>query len=150
LAEIKVPMECTPSKQAFIRFQAIYYLYQGQRWEFVAQLGMVSSWQLLRWVHAFNARGIDGLVPKARPGRARKLSREVFVEKVLPVVREPAKVQETHWTGVKLHGWLKSQLQIELGSSTLLRYLHEHDFRTQGAATLARRPRSSAGREVCG
>lgn len=129
LTEIKVAMECTPSKQAFIRLQAIYYLYQGKPWDFVAQLGMVSSRQLLRWVHVFNARGIDGLVPKVRPGRARKLSQEAFVEKVLPVVREPAKAQETHWTGVKLHGWLKRHFQVQLGYSTLLRYLHENDFR---------------------
>jgi len=48
---------------------------------------------------------------------------------VLPVVRQPQAVQEQHWTGVKLHGWLRQQLQIQLGYSTLLRYLHEQDFR---------------------
>jgi len=33
-----------------------------------------------------------------------------------------------HWTGVKLHGYLKAQLQVELGYSTTVRWLHELNF----------------------
>ncbi len=122
-------MHCTPTKKGFIRLQAIYYLYQGKPWEFAAELGMVSERQLLRWVKLFNARGIDGLVAKPKSGRRRVIDKELFAEKILPVVREPVQAQQTHWTGIKLHGWLQTELKIELGYSTLLRYLHEHDFR---------------------
>jgi hypothetical protein len=30
---------------------------------------------------------------------------------------------------VKLHGWIKENLQTQLGYSTTVRYLHEHDYR---------------------
>ncbi len=122
-------MECTPSKKGFIRLQAIYYLHQDHGWDFVAQLGMVTHRQLLRWVRAFNERGIDGLVPKPKPGRTRALSKEMFVEKVLPVVRAPGQAQQTHWTAIKLHGWLKAEFKVQLSYSTVLRYLHAEDFR---------------------
>lgn len=69
------------------------------------------------------------MLPKVSSGRSRKLEVQRFIAEVLPVVRQPQTVQEQPWTGVKLHGWLKQQLQVELGYSTLLRYLHEQDFR---------------------
>lgn len=122
-------MDCTPSKKVFIRLQAIAQLYREEPWERVAVLSRVSERQLLRWLKLFNARGIDGLIPRASSGRARKLEMERFAKDVLPVVRQPEQAQERHWTGVKLHGWLKEQFKVELSYSTLLRYLHEHDFR---------------------
>ncbi|HEY9175509.1 MAG TPA: IS630 family transposase [Verrucomicrobiae bacterium] len=129
LEEIERAMDCTPSKKVFIRLQALAALYRGQSWERVVSLSRVGERQLLRWIHLFNVRGIDGLIPRASSGRARKLDAQRFAQEVLPVVRHPQKVQEQHWTGVKLHGWLKQQLQVELSYSTLLRYLHEQDFR---------------------
>ena len=33
-----------------------------------------------------------------------------------------------HWTGVKLHGYLKEQLALELGYRTTVRWLHELNF----------------------
>lgn len=129
LEELELAMDCTPAKKVFIRLQAIVQLYRDEPWERAVILSRVSERQLLRWIHLFNARGIDGLIPKASSGRARKLDPQRFIAEVLPVVRQPAQAQETHWTGVKLHGWLKQQFQVELSYSTLLRYLHEQDFR---------------------
>lgn len=129
LEEVERAMDCTPSKKVFIRLQAIGQLYRQESWERVLALSRVSSRQLLRWIHLFNARGIDGLIPRASSGRARKLDTKRFVQEVLPVVRQPQQGREQHWTGVKLHGWLKQQFQVDLSYSTLLRYLHEHDFR---------------------
>ena len=129
LEEIERAMDCTPAKKVFIRLQAIAQLYQDEPWERVVALSRVSARQLLRWMHLFNARGIDGLIPRASSGRARKLAAERFAQEVLPVVRQPEAAAQQHWTGVKLHGWLKQQFQVDLSYSTLLRYLHEHDFR---------------------
>lgn len=129
IEEIERAMDCTPSKKVFIRLQAIGLLYQNESWERVLRLSRVSARQLLRWIHLFNVRGIDGLIPRASSGRARKLQTERFIKEVLPVVRHPAQAQQQHWTGVKLHGWLKQELQVDLSYSTLLRYLHEQDFR---------------------
>jgi len=47
---------------------------------------------------------------------------------LVPVLENPAQAGQVHWTGVKLHGYLKEQLQIELGYSTTVRWLHELNF----------------------
>ena len=43
----------------------------------------------------------------------------------MPVLENPSQAGELHWTGVKVHGWLKEQLGLEVGYSTTVRYLHE-------------------------
>src|SRR5690349_6506818 len=54
---------------------------------------------------------------------------QVSVEDLLvPVLEDPSKAGEQHWTGVKIHGWLKEQLAMELGYRTTIRYLHELDY----------------------
>ena len=47
---------------------------------------------------------------------------------LVPVLENPAQAGQVHWTGVKLHGYLKEQLQIELGYRTAIRWLHELDY----------------------
>jgi len=46
----------------------------------------------------------------------------------VPVLENPAQAGQVHWTGVKVHGYLKEQLSIELGYRTTIRWLHELDF----------------------
>ena len=43
----------------------------------------------------------------------------------MPVLENPGQAGEVHWTGVKLHGYLKEELGLEVGYSTTVRYLHE-------------------------
>jgi transposase len=47
---------------------------------------------------------------------------------LVPVLENPAQAGQVHWTGVKLHGYLKEQLQIQLGYSTTLRWLHDLNY----------------------
>ena len=41
------------------------------------------------------------------------------------MLENPRQAGELHWRGVKLHGYLKEQLGLEVGYSTTVRYLHE-------------------------
>ena len=50
-------------------------------------------------------------------------------ETILPLIEDPSLAGQSHWTAVKLHGWIKDSLQTQLGYSTTVRYLHEHDCR---------------------
>lgn len=43
----------------------------------------------------------------------------------MPLLEEPKKAAQEHWTGVKIYGWLTGQLAIEMGYRTTVRYLHE-------------------------
>ena len=47
---------------------------------------------------------------------------------LVPVLENPGQAGEVHWTGVKVHGWLKEQLELEVGYSTTMRYLHDLDY----------------------
>jgi transposase len=80
------------------------------------------------WIELFNRSGIDGLITRRRSGRPRKVKLERIRDLLLPVLEDPAQAGQAHWTGVKLHGFLKEKLSIELGYSTAVRWLHQLDF----------------------
>lgn len=122
-------MDAAPTKKEFIRVQAIYYLYKTDQWDLALELSLVSDRQLKRWIKAFNEQGIDGLVVKAPPGRAPKVTAAFFDEQVQPLLDDPSQAQQFHWTGVKLHGYLKTSLEIDFSYRSLIRHLHKHDYR---------------------
>lgn len=80
------------------------------------------------WVERFNAGGIDALITRGRPGCPRLAPLSTVRELLEPVLQDPAKAGQVHWTAVKLHGYLKEKLAIELGYRTTVRWLHELDF----------------------
>src|SRR6218665_1700386 len=116
-------MECTPTKKGFRRLQVISWLLMGRPVEDVSLLAGYSQRQILRYLHAFNQLGIDGLVPGRSSGRPRLMLQQDFIDKVLPVVEDPSIAGQSHWTAVQLHGWIKEQLQVDLSYGTTVRYL---------------------------
>ena len=107
---------------------AIRALLLGEAYESVYRIFNVSQRTLQRWVTRFNERGIDGLVEALRPGRPRRIAREQG-----PHLRElfahPEQVGQRHWTARKFHGYLNEKVGLEVGYSTVVRWLHEQDFR---------------------
>ena len=77
------------------------------------------------WIEMFNVGGIDALTTKGPAGRGRRVKLERLRDLLVPVLENPRQAGELHWTGVKLHGYLKEQLGLEVGYSTTVRYLHE-------------------------
>lgn len=128
LAEVRVAMACTPTKKGYRRLQALRWLYEGKSREEVAALSDFSLRQILRFITAFNLAGLDGLIPGRSAGRPRRLPQETVAAQILPVVADPALANQTHWTAVKLHGWIKQPFQTQLGYSTVVRYLHEQNY----------------------
>ncbi|WP_395753183.1 IS630 family transposase [Prosthecobacter sp.] len=129
LDEVRVAMDCTPTKKGFRRLQALLWLYEGKSREEVAALSRFSLRQVLRFIKAFNLAGLDGLIPGRSSGRSRILPKAQVAEKIVPIIEDPALAGQTHWTAVKLHGWIKEHLQTQLGYSTMVRYLHEQDYK---------------------
>lgn len=107
LDEVRVAMDCTPTKKGFRRLQALRWLYGGKSREAVAALSCFSPRQVLRFIQAFNLAGLDGLIPGRSSGRRRILRRQQVAENILPVIEDPSLAGQTHWTAVKLHGWIK-------------------------------------------
>ena len=127
-AELLVAMEAAPNKRSYRRLAAIRALLKGYSRAQVGELFGRSERMVRLWILCFNEGGIDALCSKPRPGRPRKIKLERLRELLVPVLEEPAQAAQEHWTGVKVHGWLKEQLAIELGYRTTIRYLHELDY----------------------
>ena len=80
------------------------------------------------WIECFNRGGIDALITRPKSGRPRKVKLERLRDLLVPVLENPAMAGQVHWTGVKLHGYLKEQLSVDLGYRTTIRWLHELNF----------------------
>ena len=126
--ELRVAMDAAPNKRSYIRLAAMRALLMGLSRQNVCQMFFRTDRMVRLWIERFNRGGIDALITKAPPGRRRKVKLERVRDLLLPVLENPAQAAEVHWTGVKVHGYLKDQLSIELGYRTTIRWLHELDF----------------------
>jgi len=121
-------MDCGCDNKAFRRLNAMHLLLIGADYPVVLRNSRVSDRMLRLWISRFNAQGIDGLTYRPRPGRPRKLESDKVASEVLPLLDNPALAGETHWTVVKLCGWLREKKEIDINYRTLVRYLHEHEY----------------------
>jgi transposase len=126
--ELRVAMEAAPTKRGYIRLNALRLLLSGTPRVTVCQIFCRSDRMVRLWIELFNRGGIDALLPRKSKGRPRKVKLERVRDLLLPVLADPAQAGVVHWTGVKLHGYLKEQLCIDLGYRTAVRWLHELDF----------------------
>lgn len=124
-----VAMEAAPNKRSYRRLVAIRALCKGFSRSQVVEIFGCSERVIRLWIVRFNLGGIDALTTKSPTGRPRKVKLEKLHGLLIPVLEDPSKAGEVHWTGVKLHGWLKEQLATDLGYRTTIRYLHELDYK---------------------
>ena len=125
LEDLRVAMEAAPNRRSYIRLAVIRSLLMGLERSVVAQQFCRTDRVVRLWIEMFNVGGIDALTSKGRPGRGRRVKLERLRDLLVPVLENPRQAGELHWTGVKLHGYLKEQLGLEVGYSTTVRYLHE-------------------------
>lgn len=128
LEELRVAMEAAPNKRSYVRLAAIRCLLLGYTRKEVCLIHDRTDRMVRLWITQFNRGGIDALITKPRPGRPRKVKLQRVRDLRLPVLENPAQAGQVHWTGVKLHGYLQAQLQLQLGYSTTIRWLHELNF----------------------
>lgn len=121
-------MEASPTKRGYIRLAVIRSLRMGIPRATVCQQFFRTDRMVRLWIECFNLGGIDALITRGRSGRPRKAKLQVVSDLLLPVLQDPAQAGQAHWTAVKLHGYLKEKLAIELGYRTTVRWLHELDF----------------------
>jgi len=129
LEELRVAMEAAPNKRSYIRLNAIRSLLLGLPRATLCQQFCRTDRMLRLWIEMYNRGGIDALITRPKPGRPRKVKLERLRDLLVPVLENPAQAGQVHWTGVKLHGFLQEQLQMQLGYSTTVRWLHELNYR---------------------
>jgi putative transposase len=128
MAELETAIKAAPTQRANDRLRAMKALVLGLDAPVVAELFSVSPRTLNNWVRAFNTQGIDGLIDDPRSGRPRTIP-EDQTERLRDLIRRPDRAELAHWTAKKFHGHLRDELQIEAGYSTVVRWLHEQNFR---------------------
>lgn len=121
-------MEAAPNKRSYIRLNALRCLLLGFDRQAVCQMFVRSDRTLRLWINMFNQGGIDALITKPRPGGPRKVKLQRLNDLLAPILQDPCQAGQVHWTGVKLHGYLKEKLQMELGYSTTVRWLHQLNY----------------------
>lgn len=126
--ELRVAMEAAPNKRSYIRLNALRCLLLGRDRNTVCLTFARTDRMVRLWIEQFNRGGIDALITRPKSGRPRKVKLERVQDLLLPVLADPTQAGQVHWTGVKLHGYLQEQLQVQLGYSTTVRWLHELDF----------------------
>ena len=122
-------MDCGPDHKSFRRLNAMHLLMIGTPYALVVRNSRVSERTVRLWVSRFNQCGIDGLIHRPGAGRPRILEHEEIAATILPLVDDPSLAGHTHWTARKLCGWLNENLDAGLSYRTVVRYLHEHDYK---------------------
>ena len=128
LEELRVAMDAAPNKRSYIRLNAIRSLLLGVPRATLCQQFCRTDRMLRLWIEMYNRGGIDALITRPKPGRPRKVKLERLRDLLVPVLENPSEAGQVHWTGVKLHGFLQEQLQMQLGYSTTVRWLHELNY----------------------
>lgn len=127
-AELYTAMRAAASGRSRDRMRAMLALGDGFEGPTVAGIMGVTMRTLRRWIGQFNERGIDGLIDAPRSGAPRKIPAQQ-TGPLLDLLEHPEQAQVTHWTGRKFHGHLRDELGIEVGYSTLMSWIADHDFR---------------------
>ena len=127
-AEITGAMRSAPDRRTYRRLHAIKQLLQGFSKSDVARIESVSPRSIQKWISRWNEGGVDKVVTVRRPSPNVKIPPERHKE-LCELLRDPRKAGQSHWTIRKLHGYVKRELGIELGYSTLTRFFRQQGFR---------------------
>lgn len=125
--EFTLALKCA-GRAAVRRMMAMLELGNGVPFETVLLIHDICERTLERWIADFNGFGIDGLLDEERTGRPPAIAPEKRAD-LKDLVLNPARAGYAHWTGRKFHGWLRRELGEEVSYRTVIRFLHEENFR---------------------
>lgn len=125
--ELRIAMDAAPTKEEYIRIQAILMMLTGIKRSDVVSTLPITSRTLNRWISKYNQAGVDGLINRPRLGRPPLITGETE-EKVVELLNNPAQVGVFHWTIRHLHGFLKEEIDLQCSYQTLLRTVHKKKY----------------------
>lgn len=115
------------SNETSLRCTAIQLLITGVTREQVCKALEVTNRSLRKWINAFNARGIDGLIVRKRPGRTSILRGEQ-VGQLTQLIEQPEQAERTFWTAKAFHGYISETYRVECSYETVVRFFHRQGF----------------------
>jgi transposase len=126
--ELLLAMRLSPTKEGYIVFQGIDFLYQGKSIKETSNLLRVSERTVRNWVNKYNESGVSGLAYRGKSGRPRKISIAKFQAEYVPLALEPKQIGVDNFTAIKFHKYLTEGCKEKLCYQTLLNYFHENDL----------------------
>ena len=112
------------------RLRAIGAVLRGASRGEAASVGGMQRQSLRDWVLRFNAHGLEGLLPRKRPGRPAKLSPEQKHE-LVAILKSPAAKRHygvCHWRLTDVAGLVKDRYGVELKTVSVGRMLRALGF----------------------
>ena len=128
LANIELTIRATADRDMANRLAVVRLAIKGHSEEQIADIAMVSTRSVRRYIQLFNGGGIDSLASASRSGRPPLVS-EIEEEIILYNLDHPEFVGESHWTLLKLHERIKPVLAHQIGYSTLTRLVRDAGYR---------------------
>ena len=126
------------------RLLALAAVREGMSRTQAARLGGMDRQTLRDWVHAFNGRGIEGLVNATSPGRPRKLTQahEAEIKALVETGPDPKSDGIVRWRRCDLAGIVKERHGIDVDEDTMGRVL-----RRLGFSHISARPKHPAQKD---
>lgn len=128
LSDIDIGMRCSPDRRTHVRLHALKLLLQGYSKNEVVRIHSVTMRSVQNWIRLWNTGGPDALKTGRYTGRPSKIPAHLR-DKLCDLLRHKNEEDQTHWTIRKLHGYLREEIKLELGYSTLARFFRQQGFR---------------------
>ena len=97
----------------------------------IAQRVRFSRYTVVRFIHRYEAEGLQGLYTKPRSGRPRRVTPECEAKLLAAVVKEPRSLglPFSNWTSANMAEHMAEQTGIVISPRQVERYLKLHDWR---------------------
>lgn len=128
--EIAEAIKCSDDQRYIRRLHAIKLLIEGFSKQDVARIYTVSVRSIQKWIKLWNDGGLDNLKIRIRPPTHARIpvsQHQALFDLLCPPDSDDK--NECPLTVRQIHGYVKEELRINLGYSTLTRFYREHDFR---------------------
>ena len=116
-----------------VRYHALVLMHEFQNCTTVAELVKMSRTTIQSWVKAFNAGGIEAIIPNSPPGRPSSLSEDQKEELKKDILTHPRKLgyEFSNWEGKSMSEHIKNKFGVLLKVRQCQYLLHELGFTLQ-------------------
>lgn len=115
------------------RYQALFLFHEYGNCTKVAKYIKRSKRTIQNWIHAFNDRGLEGLIPNFPPGRPSRLNREQKKALKIDVLKHPRELgyEFSNWEGKNVAFHIERKFNVKIGVRQAQRLLHKLGFTLQ-------------------
>jgi putative transposase len=142
-----------PGARTGLKIAALLLSLEGQRPGWIADVLGLTRMSLNRWVRAVNAKGLEALKDKTRPGRPSRLTPQIAEQVEAHLERSPLVfgLNRARWDGPTLVEHLKRQYGLRMKVRQAQNWMHQLGYRLKRASyTYLQARREEAARFRCG